>query len=91
MVTVEDIVRVEIDHILVANEQLQGCAIDFLVSQQRLNEWEEHFQNACANLRTLLSPGEMRISLIGNQVYEVSLDHTGDLRVCELARKAVRV
>ena len=90
MVTVEDIVRVEIDYTLAANDQLQGCAIDYLVSQRRLNEWEEHFRNACDNLRTLLSPGEMRISLIGNKVYEVSLDHTGDLRVCELVRKAVR-
>lgn len=90
MVTVEDIVRVEIDYHLVANDQLQGCAIDYLVSQQRLNEWAEHFQNACDNLRALLSPGEMRITLIDNRVYEVSLDHSGDLQVRELVRKVVR-
>lgn len=90
MMTVEDVVRVEIDDALVACDQLRGVAVDYLISQQSLNEWAEHFQNACDNLRALLSPGEMRISLIDNRVYEVSLDHSGDLQVRELVRKVVR-
>lgn len=90
MTTVEDVVRVDIDYALVACDQLRGVALDYLVSQRRLRDWEDHFQNACENLRTLLAPGEMRISLIDNRVYEISRDHADDIQVRELVRKAVR-
>lgn len=87
MTTVEDIIRVEIDFHLCASDQLRGVVADYLTCQSRLHEWQEHFDNACENLRTLMSPGEYRISLINNRVIAIAMDQGGEISINELVNR----
>jgi len=87
MMTAEDIVRVEIDFHLHACDQLRGVAIDYLTCQHRLNEWQEHFNNACENVRSLLNPGDYRITLIENRVVAIAMDQDGEISINELVNR----
>lgn len=87
MTFAEDIVRVEVAGVIATSQQLQGVVQDYLDCQQRVNEWETHFNNACDNLRTLIESGAETVVIIGHTLYLVSHTHEGFLIVDELVRR----
>ena len=87
MTTSADIVRIEIDTAVAKSQQLQGALRDYLDTQYRLNEWEEHFTNACDNLCELVARGEEAVVISGCTPFLVRHTSEGFIEVDELVRR----
>ena len=87
MVTTADIVRIEVDSAVATSQQLQGVLRDYLDSRKRLDEWNDHFGNACDNLRELIAPDTQTVVLFGHQPYLVTHTVTGFIEVDQLDRR----